>query len=112
MNQKLPHFLHLQMTAMNFNGLLFVQERCEPCAKAKQALRDAFDQSEYLKVVPFKNEEGLRTQLAKEYSIEVTPTLVLVRPDGSEINRFKGSKNLPAVFLSKVARFLNGANHE
>ena len=97
---------------MSFEGLLFVQDRCEPCSRTKQALRDAFDKSEHLKVIPYKDDEGLRTSLAREYSIDVTPTLVLVRPDGSEINRFKGSKNLPAAFLSKVARFLNGANEE
>jgi glutaredoxin len=96
--------------ATSFKALLFVQDRCDPCTRTKQALRDAFDQSEHIEVIPFKDDEGLKTDTAKDYSIEVTPTLILVRPDGSEINRFKGSKNLPAVFLSKVARFLNGAN--
>jgi glutaredoxin len=96
--------------ATSFKALLFVQDRCEPCVRAKQALRDAFDQSEHIEVVPFKDDDGLKTETAKDYGIEVTPTLVIIRPDGSEINRFKGSKSLPAVFLSHVARYLNGAN--
>ena len=96
--------------ATSFKALLFVQDRCEPCTRTKYALRDAFDQSEHIEVIPFKDDDGLKTDAAKDYSIEVTPTLIIVRPDGSEINRFKGSKNLPSVFLSKVARFLNRAN--
>ena len=98
------------MMATSYSAFLFLQDRCEPCVRTKQALRDAFDQSEHIKLIPFKDEEGLKTAIARDYGIEVTPTLIIVRPDGSEINRFKGSKNLPAVFLSKVARFLNGAN--
>jgi hypothetical protein len=96
--------------ATSFKAFLFIQDRCEPCNRAKQALRDAFDQSDHIELIPFKDDEGLKTTIARDYSIEVTPTLIIVRPDGSEINRFKGSKNLPAVFLSKVARFLNTAN--
>ena len=96
--------------AMSFSGLLFVQDKCEPCIRTKQALRDAFDKTEHIKVIPFKDDAGLKTDIARGFGIEVTPTLILLRPDGSEINRFKGSKDLPAVFLSKVARFLNGAN--
>jgi len=95
---------------MSFSGLLFVQDQCEPCVRTKQALRDAFDQTEYIKVVPFKDDAGLKTDIAKDFGVELTPTLILIRPDGSEINRFRGNKELPAVFLSKVARFLNGAN--
>ena len=89
--------------ATSFSGLLFLQDRCEPCVRTKQALSDAFDQSEHIKLIPFKDDAGLKTDIARDYGIEVTPTLILVRPDGL---RSIDSRGVRIFLLSSLARLL------
>lgn len=101
-----------QMKNTNFKALLFVQDKCEPCHRALNSLAEAFDKSDFIEITPYKDNDGNKTEEAQRYGVEVTPTLVVVRPSGSELSRFKGSTNMPPVFFSKLARFLNGANEK
>jgi thioredoxin-related protein len=98
------------MKNTSFKALLFVQDKCEPCHRALNALSDAFDKSEFIEITAYKDRDGNKTEQARHYNIEATPTLVLVRPSGVELSRIKGSTKLPAVVFSKVARFLNEVN--
>lgn len=100
------------MTTTSFKALLFVQEKCEPCHRTITALNNAFEKSKFIEITDYKDKEGNKTDKARQYQIEVTPTLVVIRPSGTELSRFKGSSNMPAVFFSKLARFLNGANEQ
>lgn len=98
------------METTNFKALLFIQDKCEPCHKTIRSLRHAFDKSEFIEIADYKNAEGEKTLQAKRYNIEATPTLVLIRPSGAELSRIKGSSNMPPVFFSKLARYLNEVN--
>lgn len=97
---------------MSFKALLFVQDKCEPCHRTLASLNDAFDQSPYIEITPYKDSEGNKTSEAEAYKVSVTPTVVVVRPSGSELGRFKGSSQMPPAFFSKLARFLNNANDD
>lgn len=99
------------METTSFRALLFVQDTCEPCHRTLRALNNAFDKTDYIQVTAYKDEKGVKTAEAKRYGVEVTPTLVLVRPSGAELSRVKGSSGMPPVFFSKLARYLNEANH-
>ncbi len=101
------------MKTTSFKALLFIQDNCNPCHNVLKALGNAFDKSEYIQVTPYRDGDGNKTEVAETYGVEVTPTLVVVRPSGTELGRFKGSSNMPPAFFSKLARYLNGANgHE
>lgn len=97
---------------MSFKALLFVQDKCEPCHRTLTALHNAFDQSPYIEITPYKDSEGNKTNQAESYNVTATPTVVVVRPSGSELGRFKGSSQMPPAFFSKLARFLNNANDD
>jgi protein-disulfide isomerase len=96
---------------MSFKALLFVQEKCEPCHRTLKALQDAYDKSDYIEVTDYKDKVGNKTDLARQYGVEVTPTLVVVRPGDSVVNRVQGSQRMPSVFFSKLARTLNAVNN-
>jgi hypothetical protein len=100
------------MEPTSFKALLFVQDNCTPCHRTLSALDDAFEKSTYIQVTPYKDDQGRKTKPAEDLQIDATPTVVVVRPSGSELGRFKGSSNMPPVFFSKLARFLNNANDE
>jgi hypothetical protein len=97
---------------MSFKALLFVQDKCEPCHRTLNALNQSYDKSEFIQVTPYKDADGNKTQDAEAYSVSVTPTVVVIRPSGTELGRFKGSSQMPPAFFSKLARFLNNANDE
>lgn len=97
---------------MSFKALLFVQDKCEPCHRTLAALGNAFEKSSYIQVTAYKDPNGNKTKEAEDYKVTVTPTVVVVRPSGSELGRFKGSSQMPPAFFSKLARFLNNANDE
>lgn len=97
---------------MSFKALLFVQDKCEPCHRTLNALKQAYDKSDFIQVTQYKDPDGNKTQEAETYSVSVTPTVVVVRPSGTELGRFKGSSQMPPAFFSKLARFLNNANDE
>ena len=97
---------------MTFRALLFVQDKCEPCHRSIAALTDAFEKSDFIQITPYKDQQGNKTKEAAEYNIEATPTLVLLRPSGSELSRVKGSSRMPPAFFSRVARFLNEVNEK
>jgi hypothetical protein len=100
------------MEPTSFKALLFVQDKCEPCHRTIAALSDAFDKSDFIEITPYRDQSGNKTEEAIAYKIEATPTLVVVRPGGSELSRVKGSSKMPAVFFSKLARFLNEVNEK
>lgn len=97
---------------MSFKALLFVQDKCEPCHRTLASLNDAFDQSPYIEITPYKDSEGNKTEQAESYNVTVTPTIVVLHPSGTELGRFKGSSQMPSAFFSKLARFLNTANDD
>lgn len=90
---------------------VFTQDGCAPCDRLKdhvQTLTEA-EQAE-LHFVPLKTASGVRTALAEELSVELTPTLVVVHEeiacsldeDGDEdcnyveqsVERFVGANNI------------------
>lgn len=95
---------------MSFKALLFVQDKCSPCHRSIAALTDAFTQSDFIKVTPYKDEYGNKTEEAAKYSIETTPTLLLLHSSGSELRRVQGSSKMSPIFFSRVARYLNEEN--
>jgi len=97
---------------MSFKALLFVQDKCEPCHRTLDALSQSFEKSDYIEVTSYKDEDGNKTSQAEQYNVSVTPTVVVLRPSGTELGRFKGSSQMPPAFFSNLAVFLNNANNE
>ena len=61
---------------------IFSQDGCPPCDRLKQHIETlTYDEQLELDVVPMKTADGQRTQLAEEFNIEATPTLIVAHED-------------------------------
>ena len=57
---------------------VFSQDRCSPCDRLKDHVKTlTTDEQAELDFVPLKAASGNRTALAEEFSVELTPTLVV-----------------------------------
>ena len=62
----------------HYHIYVFTQDNCAPCSRLKDHIK-TLSETERAEVdfVPFKTPEGERTALATEFSVELTPTLVV-----------------------------------
>ena len=101
---------------------LFTQDACPPCQKLKDHVSTLPpEQQAELDLVPLKTSSGERTALASEFSVELTPTLVVVHEtkaceiddDGDEycdleeetVERFVGAKNIIEHLPATIAAY-------
>ena len=63
----------------SYHLYVFTQDDCAPCTRLKEHV-DTLTESEQLELdfVPLRTASGLKTALAEELSVELTPTLVVV----------------------------------
>ena len=90
---------------------IFTQDACPPCARLKEHVKTLTEAEQAeLDFVPLKTASGHRTALAEEFSVDLTPTLIVAHEtvectldeDGFEdcdleeesVERFVGANNI------------------
>jgi thiol-disulfide isomerase/thioredoxin len=84
---------------------------CEPCKRLDAATWSDPAVAKLLgeKTVPLKIDAEKEQDLAKRYKIEAYPTLLLLKPDGTEVDRLVGFREAPK-FLEEFTAALAGKN--
>tara|TARA_R100000908_G_C3702635_1_gene112476 strand:- start:73 stop:384 length:312 start_codon:yes stop_codon:yes gene_type:complete len=83
----------IEMTTAN-HAVLFTQEACLPCTQTKDYLREVFksdnDLGNYISVMDKKNHSAL----VESYDLSLYPVLLIVGPNGLELDRVTGGKQI------------------
>jgi len=83
------------MTTAN-HAVLFTQEACLPCTQTKDYLREVIesdnDLENYLSVMDRHN----HTSLVESYDLAIYPVLLIVGPNGVELDRVTGGTQIRA----------------
>ena len=84
------------------HAVLFTKEGCPPCAKTKEfaynILENNLDLAETLSFMKKENHSAL----VETYSLSLFPTLLLVGPNGLELDRVVGGKAIREVLEEKL----------
>ena len=82
------------MTSSATHACLFTKEHCLPCTKTKDYLREIYKEDEdlthYLSVLKKENHSAL----VESYNLNLYPTLLIVGPNGTELDRIVGGKEI------------------
>ena len=85
----------IEMTTAN-HAVLFTKEACLPCTLTKDYLREIFEEDNdlgnYISVMKKENHSAL----VESYDLEKYPTLLIVGPNGIELDRVVGGKQIRA----------------
>ena len=78
------------MTTSSRHAVLFTKERCGPCKRTKDFVYDLLEQnlslSDGLSILKIENHSALR----EAYNLNKFPTLLIVGPNGVELDRVVG----------------------
>ena len=90
------------MQISRLHACLFTKEACPPCIKTKEfaydVIEDNLDLSECLSFMKKENHSAL----VEAYQLNLYPTLLIVGPNGLEIERFVGGKAVREVLKDKL----------
>ena len=82
------------MTSSANHAVLFTKERCLPCTKTKDYLREIYEEdtdlANYISVMKKENHSAL----VESYELNLYPTLLIVGPNGLELDRVVGGKEI------------------
>lgn len=82
------------MTSNATHACLFTKEHCLPCTKTKDYLREIYEEdtdlANYISVLKKENHSAL----VESYSLNLYPTLLIVGPNGVELDRVVGGKEI------------------
>ena len=82
------------MTSSATHACLFTKEHCLPCTKTKDYLGEIYkedgDLANYLSVLKKENHSAL----VESYSLNLYPTLLIVGPNGTELDRIVGGQEI------------------
>ena len=78
------------MTISRTHAVLFTKEKCGPCIKTKEFIYDLLEHNLSLtETLSFMKKEN-HSALVESYSLELYPTLLIVGPNGLELDRVVG----------------------
>ena len=82
------------MTSSATHACLFTKEHCLPCTKTKDYLREIYEEdndlANYISVLKKENHSAL----VESYNLNLYPTLLIVGPNGVELDRVVGGKEI------------------
>ena len=82
--------------------LLFTKDACPPCEQTKEFLFDTLEKNlELWQVVTVMRKEHHKA-LVETYELDLFPTLLIVGPNGMEMDRVVGGKAVRAVLKDKL----------
>ena len=89
-------------TSSHLHAVLFTKEVCGPCIKTKAFIDDLFEASPGLagELSILKKEN--HSALVEAYGLNLYPTLLVVGPNGTELNRFVGGRLIRDVIEAEL----------
>ena len=89
-------------TSSPLHAVLFTKEVCGPCIQTKAFIEDLFAASpglaDELSILKKENHSAL----VDAYGLNLFPTLLIVGPNGTELNRFVGGRLIRDVIESEL----------
>ena len=91
-------------TSSHLHAVLFTKEHCGPCIKTKKFIDDLFEASpglaDELSILKKENHSAL----VEAYGLQLYPTLLIVGPNGIELDRFVGGNAIRDVIEGKLTQ--------
>ena len=98
------------MTSSRYHAVLFTKEACAPCLATKDFIYDFLDHNPaYTETLSFMKKEN-HSALVEAYNLNLYPTLLIVGPNGLEIDRVVGGKAVRDVIESKLTEIFKENN--
>ena len=90
------------MRTSRLHACLFTKEACPPCIKTKAFAYDILEKHLHLgETISFLKKEN-HSALVESYQLNLYPTLLIVGPNGLEIERVVGGKAVREVLEDKL----------
>ena len=90
------------MQISRLHACLFTKEACPPCIKTKEHAYDVLEKNLHLgETISFLKKEN-HSALVESYQLNLYPTLLIVGPNGLEIERIVGGKAVREVLEDKL----------
>ena len=90
------------MPISRLHACLFTKEACPPCIKTKEFAYDILEKHLHLgETISFLKKEN-HSALVESYQLNLYPTLLIVGPNGLEIERIVGGKAVREVLEDKL----------
>ena len=90
------------MLTSRIHAVLFTKEACPPCAKTKEFAYDILESNLNLaETISFMKKEN-HSALVETYSLSLFPTLLLVGPNGLELDRVVGGAAVREILEEKL----------
>ena len=90
------------MPISRLHAVLFTKEGCPPCAKTKEHAYDVLENNlDLAESLSFMKKEN-HSALVAAYSLSLFPTLLIVGPNGLEVQRVVGGKAIREVLEEKL----------
>ena len=90
------------MTTSKSHAVLFTKDKCKPCIETKLFIGDVFDQypelTDTLSILKKENHSAL----VEAYDLELYPTLLIVGPNGTELDRVVGGAAIRGCIEDKL----------
>ena len=90
------------MTTSKAHALLFTKDKCKPCTETKLFIRDIFDHSPELGDTLSTLRKDRHSALVEAYGLNLYPTLLVVGPNGIELDRVVGGAAIRDVIEDKL----------
>ena len=90
------------MRTSRVHAVLFTKEACPPCAKTKEFAYDILESNLNLaETISFMKKEN-HSALVESYSLSLYPTLLVVGPNGLEMDRVVGGRAVQRILKDKL----------
>ena len=90
------------MRTSRTHAVLFTKEACAPCIQTKEFVYDVLEENLDLgETISFMKKEN-HSALVAAYELNLYPTLLITGPNGLEMDRVVGGKNIREVIKSKL----------
>ena len=90
------------MRTSRLHAVLFTKEGCPPCAKTKEFAYDILENNlDLAETISFMKKEN-HSALVETYSLSLYPTLLVVGPNGLELDRVVGGKAIREILEEKL----------
>jgi glutaredoxin len=98
------------MQISRLHACLFTKEGCPPCIKTKEFAYDVIENNlDLAETLSFMRKEA-HSALVEAYQLNLYPTLLIVGPNGLEIERIVGGKAVREVLEDKLIEIYRDNN--
>ena len=98
------------MTTSRTHAVLFTKEKCKPCIQTKEFIYDLLEHNlSLVDGLSFLKKEN-HSALVEAYQLNLYPTLLIVGPNGTELDRVVGGAAIRDVIEAKLVEIYKENN--